>query len=263
MAEQIRKFFGNSLDLAQVLLLNGWKKEITVYSSKVEALKADIVKNLNRTVDFVQLKDGTDFREVLDNWKNNIQIALGVVKGTESQGSSDRAQDLFLEQVVHEGTILLNKIEILRNRLDQKAGFDPETDERLEDSMQEIRRFIISADRMPAEQLEQIISGDLKKYQGSVDNFYKSIKDRRKEYHEMMSLAGAPSSDELAMSSHYEKGLSFYWQRQWDAALEEFRNAERLCPGEGAAVSMIERTENYKITPPGEKWQGEFVQTKK
>ena len=263
MAEEIRKFFGTSLDLAQVLLLNGWKKEIAVYSSKVESLKADVMKNLNRTVDFVQIKDGKDFREVLDNWKTNIRIALEIVSGAELQDNSDRTIELFLEQVAHEGNILLNKIEILRNRLDQKAGFDPATDERLEDSMKEIRNFIIAADRTPMEQLEHIMSGDLKKYQDSVAGFYKSIKDKRKEYHEMMSLAGAPASDELTMGSHFEKGLALYWQREWDAALEEFRNAERLCPGEGAAVSLIERTESYKITPPGENWQGEFVQTKK
>ena len=266
MAEEVRKFFGNSLDLAQVLLLNGWKKEITVYSSKVETLKADIMKTLNRTIAFVPLKDSRDFREIIDNWKANIQIALEIVRGAELQDNSrelDRTLDLFLDQVAHEGNVLLNKIEILRNRLDQKAGFDPETDERLEDSMREIRSFIITADRTPVEQLEHVISGDLKKYQESVAGFYKAIKDKRKEYHEMMSLAGAPASEELTMGRHFEKGLAHYWNREWDAALEEFRNAERLWPGEGAAVAMIERIESYKITPPGENWQGEFVQTKK
>ncbi|HEX8947681.1 MAG TPA: CHASE2 domain-containing protein [Dissulfurispiraceae bacterium] len=111
--------------------------------------------------------------------------------------------------------------------------------------------------------LELITSGNHEKYKKAVGEFHKSLKRKRQAYHEMMSLAGSPTKEELLLKQYFEEGLVLYWGRQWDAALGRFRDILELPVEEGPASSLIERIESYKLNPPGEGWQGEFVQTRK
>ncbi|MCC6347569.1 MAG: CHASE2 domain-containing protein [Nitrospirales bacterium] len=110
---------------------------------------------------------------------------------------------------------------------------------------------------------EQGERGLSRAYRESAAAFLSTLRGRREEYHEMMSLAGAPSRDELRAGSYYEEALALYWQRKWEPALEKLDQAERHAPGEGPSASLRERIGSYRASPPDEGWQGEFVQTKK
>ncbi|MFO0753507.1 MAG: CHASE2 domain-containing protein [Thermodesulfovibrionales bacterium] len=110
---------------------------------------------------------------------------------------------------------------------------------------------------------EQGARGLSRAYRESAAAFFSSLRERSEEYHEMMSLAGAPSRDELLAGDYYEEALALYCQRKWEPALEKLDQAERHAPGEGPLVSLRERIVSYQVSPPGPGWQGEFVQTKK
>lgn len=262
MAGDIREFFVKNLDTASVLLTNGWKKEIAEYSGRIELLKADILANLNITVDHPSTGSGDDFRQVLGDWTSVLRKALEALGENTEKAKSDRALEVFLEQAAHSARLLINKIEMLLFRLEQEIPAGA-LDERIEESTREIKSFIPLAHQSEPGGFESVITGNMKKYRDAAEEFNKSIANRKKEYHEMMSIAGSPTDDELAASRYFEEGLALYWQRAWDASLEKFRSASKLTGDRGPVRSLIERIESYKVTPPGEKWQGEFVQTKK
>ena len=145
----------------------------------------------------------------------------------------------------------------------EKAVAEGGGDERIAAAMQEIRDFIPSAHEADAGRLDRFLSEHREKYSAAAGEFFKSIKDKRAEYHEMMAAAGSPTRDELEAARHFGEGLNLYWERQWDAAIGKLRAAGALSPDKGPVESLCERIEGYKRLPPGDDWQGEFVQTKK
>jgi class 3 adenylate cyclase/CHASE2 domain-containing sensor protein len=62
----------------------------------------------------------------------------------------------------------------------------------------------------------------------------------------------------------FEAGLEHLWRREWDEADPLFAQADRLRSG-GDAPSQLQRARiaEYRLHPPPEKWQGEFVRLKK
>ncbi len=261
-AAALQKFFGNSLDPAKDLLVLGWKREIAAHNGSIEAVKAEVRKSLGRHIDFLPLKKGSGFREVMENWEENLTAAIGAVKENGLQKGSDRAVALSLEQSAHSGQILLNKIAVIKMRLEQ-GTVQGGVDERIEEAMQEIRDFLPGAHEAVVSRLDQALLESRRRYNGAAGEFFKSIKEKKEEYHEMMSLAGAPAPDELKAARSFEEGLNLYRERAWEAALEKFEAARRLSSDKGPAESFCLRINGYKTTPPGENWQGEFVQTKK
>jgi len=61
----------------------------------------------------------------------------------------------------------------------------------------------------------------------------------------------------------YDEGLRIHWDRWWDDAMDCFKSALKLIPGDGPSITMIERIEGYKNTPPPDNWHGEFVRASK
>ncbi len=57
----------------------------------------------------------------------------------------------------------------------------------------------------------------------------------------------------------YDAGLVSYRQRDWDAALELFGQCLQLCPDDRPALLMQTRCQTYRDKPPGENWDGTFV----
>jgi CHASE2 domain-containing sensor protein/class 3 adenylate cyclase len=249
MAKEIRDFFAGARDVARVLLVNGWKREIAGYGARLADIAADLSNRMNITAGPALPAEGGNYREVLEAW------AVYLRKTVEAA----MAGDSLSLQVYRDGQVLLNKVDLLKTRLEQ----DLPLDEMIGEAMLEIKDFIPRWRTVSPDLLDNEMSEGLGRYRSAADKFYHTLRGRREPYHEMMSLAGAPAASVLLAKQHFEEGLEFYWQRRWDEALEKFRQTEKLSPAEGPVLSLIERVESYRTHPPGETWQGEFVQTKK
>lgn len=112
---------------------------------------------------------------------------------------------------------------------------------------------------LSAEETKTLIKRYRNLYETSVSAFIKSIKID--EYHRAMALAGEPANKEIAQI--FSKGLELYWQRKWDDAIVEFNKAKELDKDDKPSHLMIDRINEYKLNPPSDEWQGEFIQTKK
>ncbi len=135
--------------------------------------------------------------------------------------------------------------------------------ERLTEGLRDIREFDPNRMNTSLKELNKAIDEGADNYRARVDSFFKSIKRRSEEYHEMMSVVGAPAESELKAKRLFEEGLDLYWKRQWERAAEKFNTAAEMTENKGPAMSLLERTGLYKNNPPGEGWQGEFIQVKK
>jgi adenylate cyclase len=56
----------------------------------------------------------------------------------------------------------------------------------------------------------------------------------------------------------FHEGLERFEARQWDAAIDEFRNVQKILPGDGPSDAFIKRCENYQKKPPPASWDGVF-----
>jgi adenylate cyclase len=70
----------------------------------------------------------------------------------------------------------------------------------------------------------------------------------------------------------FEAGIASYYARDWDGALARFTQSEKLEPNQPGVTPgvtsnpsrvYIEITRRYKIAPPPENWEGEYVMTMK
>lgn len=108
---------------------------------------------------------------------------------------------------------------------------------------------------------EDVVSKELMKiydqYRNKCKGFVKNLKP--KDYFNLLSLVGEPENKGLI--EIFEKGLHAYWQRDWLKAEEIFKKGIHM--DDQPLKEMIKRIEEYKQSPPGPQWQGEYIQTKK
>jgi CHASE2 domain-containing sensor protein len=255
LAKDISEFFSASLDIALALMLNEWKREIEDCRARTDAL---MQRSQTVTSVSVQLPPLSE----TSGYKGSLEKLISVLK-TLLESSDDKAVlTEGTEDIRREGKILLNKLELLSFRLQTESV----SEEKVLNIVKETKDYIplvFSGNGSGLEKLDGMIGEARKKYAESVSGFCKALAKKRRQYHEMMSLAGAPDARGLEAMVLFEEGLNLYWERQWDRALDKFRLAGDLMPGEGPILSFRERIETYKINPPGDNWQGEFVQTKK
>ena len=81
--------------------------------------------------------------------------------------------------------------------------------------------------------------------------------------YELMSKNGELTNEQALIRSHFMKGIELYWNRQWDEAIEMFNQAIAVTGDDPPSKVFIGRCEIYKVNPPGDNWQGEFVMTTK
>jgi adenylate cyclase len=74
--------------------------------------------------------------------------------------------------------------------------------------------------------------------------------------YELLGLRGEVSAADEALAAAYAQGLAKYRERDWQAALELFLQAERLREGDVASARLIARCRAYQMNPPGENWDG-------
>ncbi len=61
----------------------------------------------------------------------------------------------------------------------------------------------------------------------------------------------------------FNKGITTYKQRNWDAAITHFQNSLELHPQDPCATVYLERCEKLKAKPPGKEWNGTWVMVDK
>jgi adenylate cyclase len=81
--------------------------------------------------------------------------------------------------------------------------------------------------------------------------------------YELIARKGQMSGQKGKVVALYEQALRLHWERKWDEAAGILGRALELDPGDVPSVTLLERINKYKETPPPDSWNGEFVQTRK
>jgi adenylate cyclase len=75
--------------------------------------------------------------------------------------------------------------------------------------------------------------------------------------HELLALAeDRPGLEERRWVETYEAGLGRYLRRDWEAATECFRQADRMRGGDPPSQHMMARCSRYMAAPPPADWDG-------
>ena len=62
---------------------------------------------------------------------------------------------------------------------------------------------------------------------------------------------------------YYNQGLAAYKQKKWDEAIKAFNMALKIDPEDGPSRVYLQRSKEYKETPPPADWDGVFTMTTK
>ncbi len=79
----------------------------------------------------------------------------------------------------------------------------------------------------------------------------------------LIAKKGEATEKELRLIEWYEKGLNYYWDREWDQAIKAFQKALTFLPEDPPSECFIKRCRNFKINPPPDDWLGEYIMTTK
>jgi class 3 adenylate cyclase len=88
-------------------------------------------------------------------------------------------------------------------------------------------------------------------------------KTRPVSVYELVAEKGDVTSFDLDFIKDYNQAIDHYKQREWDDAIELWQDILSHRPKDLASEQMIKRCEQYKLTPPPEKWKGEFFHSEK
>ncbi len=81
--------------------------------------------------------------------------------------------------------------------------------------------------------------------------------------YELMAKKGELTNEQAQIKELFTKGIELYWNRKWDSAIEQFKQAISVTGEDPPSKVFIGRCEMYRENPPGDNWQGEFVMTTK
>ena len=88
-------------------------------------------------------------------------------------------------------------------------------------------------------------------------------KEKPVRIYELRSMQPLPDIEEDLVLGAYGKGLELYKQREWYAALKEFKRVIRYFPSDGPSRVCIKRCLDFMENPPPEDWDGVYrMQTK-
>jgi len=86
--------------------------------------------------------------------------------------------------------------------------------------------------------------------------FADGLKVRADEYHTMMADFCTMSDDKRKVIEIYGEGHKHYLNREWDKAIEKFREGLSIVPDDGPCIMLIKKIEGLKKDPPPENWDG-------
>jgi adenylate cyclase len=76
--------------------------------------------------------------------------------------------------------------------------------------------------------------------------------------YELIDEKSSTDADTLEVVELFHKGLELFETRQWDAAIAEFRKAQRILPGDGPSDVFIKRCQGFQKKSPPASWDGVF-----
>jgi adenylate cyclase len=76
--------------------------------------------------------------------------------------------------------------------------------------------------------------------------------------YELIDERAATDANTLEAIEMFHKGLELFEARQWDAAIVEFRKAQRILPGDGPSDVFVKRCQGFQKKPPPASWDGVF-----
>ncbi|MEO5359239.1 MAG: CHASE2 domain-containing protein [Nitrospirota bacterium] len=256
LAKTIWTFFTGCIPVVEPLLINEWKAEAIAVHSSITAFKKKLKETHGQYFTyFTGVNADTPAQDL------NALLSMRHDEMTRvTQVLNDPALTLnenLKEELASVSRPLINKCEVLISRLQRgRSG-----DDYISRCSEALSAFMPNATE--EQQLKALIADGQNRYRAMAEDFYSKLSGMTDQWHEMMSLAGAPRENDLTAAKYFEEALNLYWQRRWDEAIEGFQKVLQYVQDDAPARSFINRIELYKETPPSEQWQGEFVQTKK
>ncbi len=83
------------------------------------------------------------------------------------------------------------------------------------------------------------------------------------QVYELYGRKNFANEETLQMIELYEKGISLYFEGNFEESGEYFKKALALYPGDGPSEKYLSLCEQYKTTPPSEEWKGLYIQESK
>ena len=71
------------------------------------------------------------------------------------------------------------------------------------------------------------------------------------------------SREKEELLKYYNLGLTAYKQKKWDEAVRSFEQALKIDSTDGPSGLYLERSKEFKVSPPPDDWDGVFVMTTK
>jgi adenylate cyclase len=75
---------------------------------------------------------------------------------------------------------------------------------------------------------------------------------------EVLGREGELAPQQQALRDSYLEGLAAYRERRWDDALRALDASLEALPGDGPSMTLIERIESLKASPPPQDWNGSW-----
>jgi len=81
--------------------------------------------------------------------------------------------------------------------------------------------------------------------------------------YEVLALKGELSKEKVEIISTYEQGLEQYYAMNWEEAIKLFSKVLELDDDDGPALTYLERSLDFNLSPPDKNWNGVHVLTSK
>jgi len=88
-------------------------------------------------------------------------------------------------------------------------------------------------------------------------------KEKPVKIYELIDRKGQIQETKREVIKLYEEGLKMYRKKEWQKAIDAFREALNQDPHDGPSLTYIERCKGYIQVPPPENWDGVYVLTAK
>ncbi len=96
-----------------------------------------------------------------------------------------------------------------------------------------------------------------------LDSIYVVGKHEPLPLYELLGIKGSIDAKMMGTIAHYENGLQAYRNQEWETAIDCFDKGLESLPDDGPCLTMRKRSEEFKVDPPGEDWDGSYhMQTK-
>ncbi|MBI4177810.1 CHASE2 domain-containing protein [bacterium] len=257
---KIAQFFESQTPLAEELIKLQGRYDIQKYYGDLQTVREEASKIVGQSVDGED-PAGKSWDVVLDTWAASGRKIVQALEEKRYLADMMSKEDYaFYTAAVSRATAAASKLQSLKTRL----AFHAETESIVERFMVDVHEAVeqIASGRGGAPTVDEAqMEAKREEYRSNVGTFIGQLDP--KEYHEMMAVAGTVTDRQKQARELFEAGVHLQWERRWDEALAKFRAVLDIIPADGPSKSYIGRVEGYKTEPPGEKWQGEFVQKKK